>query len=40
LNENYLIPEAKAAAEKPPQEIMHGSTFDDFLGPEISKTSK
>lgn len=40
LTENYLIPEAKAAAEKSPQEIMHGSTFDDFLGPEMAKTSK
>jgi uncharacterized protein (TIGR00730 family) len=40
LTENYLIPEANAAAEKPPQEIMHGSTFDDFLGPEMAKTSK
>jgi len=39
LTENYLIPEAKAAAEKSPQEIMHGSTFDDFLGPEMAKTS-
>ncbi len=40
LTENYLIPEANAAAEKSPQEIMHGSTFDDFLGPEMAKTSK
>jgi uncharacterized protein (TIGR00730 family) len=40
LTENYLIPEANAAAEKTPQEIMHGSTFDDFLGPEMAKTSK
>ncbi len=40
LTENYLIPEANAAAEKTPQDIMPGSTFDDFLGPEMAKTNK
>jgi len=40
LTENYLIPEAAAAAERAAQELMPGSTFEDFLGPEIAKTSK
>jgi len=39
LTENYLIPEANAAAQVPPQ-LMHGSTFEDFLGPELAKTNK
>jgi uncharacterized protein (TIGR00730 family) len=39
LTENYLIPEAKAAAQAN-QEVMHGSTFEDFLGPELAKTNK
>jgi hypothetical protein len=40
LTQNYLIPEANSAATKAPQELMHGSTFDDFLGPELAKTNK
>ena len=40
LTENYLIPEANAAAAQAPQELMHGSTFEDFLGPEMAKTNK
>jgi len=40
LTENYLIPEANAAAARPPQELMHGSTFEDFLGPELARTNK
>src|SRR5579863_2571904 len=40
LTENYLIPEANAAAAQAPQELMHGSTFEDFLGPELAKTNK
>jgi len=40
LTQNYLVPEANAAAAQVPQEIMHGSTFDDFLGPELAKTNK
>jgi len=40
LTENYLIPEAAAAAEHAVQELMPSSTFEDFLGPEIAKTSK
>ena len=40
LTENYLIPEANAAGTKTPQELLHGSTFDDFLGPELAKTNK
>ncbi len=40
LTQNYLIPEANSAAAKAPQELMHGSTFDDFLGPELAKTNK
>ena len=39
LTENYLIPEAKAAAQAP-HEVMHGSTFEDFMGPELAKTNK
>jgi hypothetical protein len=39
LTENYLIPEASAAADQPAQEL-HSSTFEDFLGPELAKTSK
>ncbi len=39
LTENYLIPEANAAAERTPQQIMPGSTFEDFLGPEMAKTT-
>lgn len=39
LTENYLIPEAAAAAEQTPQQIMTGSTFEDFLGPEMAKTT-
>jgi len=40
LTQNYLIPEANSAATKAPQELMHGSTFEDFLGPEMAKTNK
>jgi len=40
LTENYLIPEANAAAQQAPHEIVPGSTFEDFLGPELAKTSK
>jgi uncharacterized protein (TIGR00730 family) len=40
LTENYLIPEAAAAAERAAQELMPSSTFEDFLGPELAKTSK
>src|SRR6266568_2278377 len=39
LTENYLIPEANAAAEQPLQDS-HPNTFEDFLGPEMAKTSK
>jgi uncharacterized protein (TIGR00730 family) len=39
LTENYLVPEAAAAAEHTPQQIMQGSTFEDFLGPEMAKTT-
>lgn len=39
LTENYLIPEAKAAAQAP-HEVGHGLTFEDFLGPELAKTNK
>lgn len=39
LTENYLIPEANAAAEQAYHELMPGSTFEDFLGPEIAKTT-
>jgi uncharacterized protein (TIGR00730 family) len=39
LTENYLIPEANAAAEQAFHEILPGSSFEDFLGPEITKTT-
>jgi hypothetical protein len=39
LTENYLIPEANAAAEQAFHEILPGSSFEDFLGPEIAKTT-
>jgi len=38
LTENYLIPEANAA-EQTVHELMPGTTFEDFLGPEIAKTT-
>lgn len=40
LTQNFLVPEAAAAAEHPPQELMHGATLEDFLGPEMAKTAK
>lgn len=40
LTENYLVPEANAAAEQPHPEILHGSSFEDFLGPEMAKMNR
>jgi uncharacterized protein (TIGR00730 family) len=46
LTENYLIPEAAAAAAKPPDgetasdELLAGGTLEDFLGPEIVRTNR
>ncbi len=40
LTENYLVPEATAAAEHAFQELMPGWTLEDFLGPELARTSK
>ena len=46
LTENYLAPEAAAGrlAESqemiPGEELMKGWTVEDFLGPELAKTSK
>jgi uncharacterized protein (TIGR00730 family) len=40
LTENYLVPEATEAAEHAFQELMPGWTLEDFLGPELAKTSK
>ncbi len=40
LTQNYLIPEAAAAAERKPQDLLPGWTLEDFLGPEMAKTSK
>jgi uncharacterized protein (TIGR00730 family) len=40
LTENYLIPEANAAAEQPPRDIVVPQTFEDFLGPAMAKMSK
>jgi uncharacterized protein (TIGR00730 family) len=39
LTENYLIPEANAAAEQAFHELLPTSTFEDFLGPEWAKTT-
>ncbi|HVC46422.1 MAG TPA: TIGR00730 family Rossman fold protein [Terracidiphilus sp.] len=38
LTENYLVPEATAAAEHAFQEMMPGATLEDFLGPELHRT--
>jgi predicted Rossmann-fold nucleotide-binding protein len=48
LTENYLIPEAEAgkqatadvAAAEASRELMAGWSMEDFLGPEMAKTSK
>jgi uncharacterized protein (TIGR00730 family) len=40
LTENYLIPEANAAAEQAFHEILPGVTFEDFLGPEMARMNK
>jgi uncharacterized protein (TIGR00730 family) len=40
LTQNHLIPEATAAAEHAFQDLMPGWTLEDFLGPELAKTSK
>ncbi|HUX43256.1 MAG TPA: TIGR00730 family Rossman fold protein [Terracidiphilus sp.] len=40
LTENYLVPEATAAAEHAFQEVMPGATLEDFLGPELAKMNK
>lgn len=40
LTQNYLIPEAAAAAEHAAQEPRPGMTFEDFLGAEFAKNSK
>ena len=48
LTENYLTPEAAAAAAHPPksanavhdEDLMAGWNIDDFLGPELAKTKK
>ena len=40
LTENYLVPEATAAAEHAFQEVMPGATLEDFLGPDMSRYSK
>jgi uncharacterized protein (TIGR00730 family) len=40
LTQNYLAPEAHAAADATSQDLMPGWTLEDFLGPEIAKTSK
>jgi uncharacterized protein (TIGR00730 family) len=46
LTDNYLAPEAAAAKpqesheKKHGEDLMAGSTFEDFLGPELAKTSK
>ena len=40
LTENYLIPEANAAAEQAFHEILPGAAFEDFLGPEMARMNK
>jgi uncharacterized protein (TIGR00730 family) len=41
LTQNYLVPEANAAAaQHAPPDLMPGWTLEDFLGPELAKTSK
>jgi hypothetical protein len=43
LTENYLVPEAEAAKQATAtagKELMAGWTLEDFLGPEMAKTSK
>ena len=40
LTQNYLVPEANAAAQHTPQDLMPGWTLEDFLGPELAKTRK
>ena len=40
LTQNYLIPEAAAAAEHAAQEPRPGLTFEDFLSAEFAKNSK
>ena len=40
LTENYLIPEANAAAEQAFHDVLPGTTFEDFLGPEMAKMSR
>jgi uncharacterized protein (TIGR00730 family) len=38
LTENYLVPEAVTASERPHPELMSGVSLEDFLGPELAKT--
>ncbi len=40
LTENYLVPEATAAAEHPVHDVVQSSTLEDFLGPELARTSR
>ena len=40
LTENYLLPEATAAAEHAFQEVMPGATLEDFLGPELARSMR
>jgi uncharacterized protein (TIGR00730 family) len=40
LTNNYLLPEATAAAEHAFQEIMPGTTLEDFLAPEFERIRK
>ena len=40
LTENYLIPEANAAAEQAFHGVLPDVSFEDFLGPEMAKMNK
>jgi hypothetical protein len=40
LVENHLAPEAAAAGIPMNQELMPGWSIEDFLGPELAKTSR
>jgi uncharacterized protein (TIGR00730 family) len=40
LTENYLLPEANAAAEQAFHDVLPDMTFEDFMGPEMTKMTK
>ena len=40
LTENYLIPEASAAAEQAFHGVLPAASFEDFMGPELARMNK